>query len=1268
MTVGELKISSLLEQLDVDGDGDVDEQDRKLAAVLKSMDKDGSGTISLREMVTIGQTRLTNEAKIRNLRWMVAAAVFASLIVSSVLLGLMIAANEASKDDKPDSNGALKTISGVPVSTEVMSTELGLLDLPKLAPEILAKLETIVFTDEADIVHIYRIIGTTIFSQNSMRMVTATGETVLLSEGVLNVVSPAGGGQSRQASRRRLLGEDGGMPAVAGIAAGATPASTVVMPELAKYKFLLNTSVDMTWCENIEPAGAYRTIYNMDECRAAVANLIANPVNNKEKDGEPGTMKPDTWHQPPGCTYHLAGKNLENYVKITRQDSPDLSCGKDANRGCLCILNSGEGMSDRSLPDEAALAIKSWDAHISSWIFETLKSATHKTTGAAVVAGLRAKGVTISDLVAVGFPDDIPENAMEPHFWRKGFSWKNLEAAGYSAREWVEFGGNATDGVHHGWDPKVLRAEGFTALDFLKNPDGDVNLGREGSRRVTSSGTPYTVHFRLGLHFDELAKAGFNASEVLDAYRDHMQSTGRWHGYNRQIFIALLADAKELLLPNEHRDLLELGFDVKDLAKAGCNFIGLTGMRDKLGLCNCPQLLLDAGYDRKDIYLAYGAQKSFIWKKFLRGPFHEEKCLMNLTLTEALGYEGENGLKAKDMLEWLPLAKYEESNYTLVNLLEDGLDILQVQKKWRRESEDSLKNKQTFGRYLFTNGVRCDGTLNKTFSIPVLEPLHCGVREYNVDYSGEYSNDLPWIDDKDKTGAITLKEAFEGGFSGAELMKCARTFGFEIEIDRLRFECGFGAKDLEALGYKLKEEQHPDNGLYSDAKHRGYTPGNMLNFPIAELLKLGYQENYLKYLGVSPWRWQSAGYSVEKMKQMGFDTFDMSMIWTAKSMRKAGYTASELAYTSAYSKDDMLQGGFKQGVDFQDWPIDKTLVNGTAHCAMQKTMEKCIKVKNGKARGEVWSEMRGRLESWSEGYDCVWDLEVGCVSENTAERRQKDTIAGRPLPTWNHPDRRGGKECRIDGYPLMKCPSSREVMMNQVTQTLDKKIKPACAQLKPRPFCNDEGCDTSVVDYAWIKKAGDAVEFSPVTDYDIDGFPWMYDKKFVPLLVKTPDMHIKAIEALPKEKQADPMVQAELKYHVMYREVLNHCRALYARGLIAPIEYFDVSRMIMIWEYSAIYPNEKYKKNPPHYESSKLYILSNKEDTPVEVWTTMGYYYEPPEPPYGGRTPGMPPRGVPYKEPTKISLGCEGPRCEEPSFIWSNETTTYRTYGGTSTD
>lgn len=201
---GELRIDELLKNLDVDGDGDIDEEDKKLGETLKAMDKDGDGTITLRELVNIGQSKIQDQKKIRNLKKMVVAVIFAAVAFCGIMLGLMVAANEASKDSKPEGTGELKTIDGKDVSTTSTVTALPLAQLPTLPPAELEKLDTLTInTDEG--IQFYQISGWLWMSTTRMRFYTTRGDTIQISDGIVTILTKDGRGVSVSRHRRSLL-------------------------------------------------------------------------------------------------------------------------------------------------------------------------------------------------------------------------------------------------------------------------------------------------------------------------------------------------------------------------------------------------------------------------------------------------------------------------------------------------------------------------------------------------------------------------------------------------------------------------------------------------------------------------------------------------------------------------------------------------------------------------------------------------------------------------------------------------------------------------------------------------------------------------------------------------------------------------------------------------------------------------------------------------------------------------------------------------------
>ena len=107
-----LLIKDLLSNLDVDGDGDIDDEDKMVAEELREMDANGDGYISLKELVGVGQSQLAEESAKRRLRLLITFAILLGLAAVGAMLLVALAAAEEAKETKASTSGHFLTPSG----------------------------------------------------------------------------------------------------------------------------------------------------------------------------------------------------------------------------------------------------------------------------------------------------------------------------------------------------------------------------------------------------------------------------------------------------------------------------------------------------------------------------------------------------------------------------------------------------------------------------------------------------------------------------------------------------------------------------------------------------------------------------------------------------------------------------------------------------------------------------------------------------------------------------------------------------------------------------------------------------------------------------------------------------------------------------------------------------------------------------------------------------------------------------------------------------
>eukprot|EP00239_Pterosperma_sp_CCMP1384_P003843 CAMPEP_0197845128 /NCGR_PEP_ID=MMETSP1438-20131217/2070_1 /TAXON_ID=1461541 /ORGANISM="Pterosperma sp., Strain CCMP1384" /LENGTH=883 /DNA_ID=CAMNT_0043456251 /DNA_START=23 /DNA_END=2674 /DNA_ORIENTATION=+ len=202
LTRSELPIASMLAELEERGATDA--ASCQLAATLKSMDVDGDGRLGLDELLTILKQRVQSESKIAQLKKMVVICVLVFTLVCGGLLALMSAAIEMGKDDKPDPQGALKTIGGEYVSTEGTSTTASIADLPTFAPDTLAAVDKVTLTTDDGVLLVYNVDHIAVYGDSSAVLSASNGHEITVNNGDVTIMSDEDDVVG-VVSRRRLL-------------------------------------------------------------------------------------------------------------------------------------------------------------------------------------------------------------------------------------------------------------------------------------------------------------------------------------------------------------------------------------------------------------------------------------------------------------------------------------------------------------------------------------------------------------------------------------------------------------------------------------------------------------------------------------------------------------------------------------------------------------------------------------------------------------------------------------------------------------------------------------------------------------------------------------------------------------------------------------------------------------------------------------------------------------------------------------------------------
>jgi len=108
-----ISIAEIAKNIDIDGDGQLDPEEKEILETLKRMDVDGDGTIGIRELVNLGAQMNAQVQDAGRMRKIMMGIGVIAVLFCGVMFCVCMAAVEAAKDAKPDESGVLMTIAGV---------------------------------------------------------------------------------------------------------------------------------------------------------------------------------------------------------------------------------------------------------------------------------------------------------------------------------------------------------------------------------------------------------------------------------------------------------------------------------------------------------------------------------------------------------------------------------------------------------------------------------------------------------------------------------------------------------------------------------------------------------------------------------------------------------------------------------------------------------------------------------------------------------------------------------------------------------------------------------------------------------------------------------------------------------------------------------------------------------------------------------------------------------------------------------------------------
>jgi hypothetical protein len=167
--------------------------------MLERFDKDNDGTFSREEVEAMAHFMISEQKKVQSMK-VVIFAMMALVIAGGVFIyAVVIAANETTKDTRPNSHGVLRTSAystagEVPVQVDQLKSYATVTDLPQLSSDILRTIKSITLMDVDGAGHYHEIVGHTKWpgDGNAMDLYTPGSFKISIRAANVEIVSPGG--------------------------------------------------------------------------------------------------------------------------------------------------------------------------------------------------------------------------------------------------------------------------------------------------------------------------------------------------------------------------------------------------------------------------------------------------------------------------------------------------------------------------------------------------------------------------------------------------------------------------------------------------------------------------------------------------------------------------------------------------------------------------------------------------------------------------------------------------------------------------------------------------------------------------------------------------------------------------------------------------------------------------------------------------------------------------------------------------------------------